>query len=166
MRPQLPGCRPLCKIEQNHTFLRFLGRLLPVSPPPIYNSQNLAMKFAQASLPLKKTLSDEMDSAPAAWRPRDGARLALHATCVEELRSGLRREYGAALLAVAAEGAGERFVSCRLPWKSITFEYCSYGAQARVAFPKIKQVRQQYCLRGAGQAELGGDEFPINRAET
>jgi AraC-like DNA-binding protein len=114
----------------------------------------------------QKTLSDEMDSAPAAWRPRDGARLALHATSVEELRSGLRREYGAELLDVAAEGAGERFVSCLLPWKSITFEYCFYGAQTRVAFPKIKQVRQQYCLRGAGQAVLGGDAFPINPAET
>jgi hypothetical protein len=32
-------------------------------------------------------------------------------------------------------------VSCLLPWKSITFEYCSYGAQTRIAFPKISQVR-------------------------
>jgi AraC-like DNA-binding protein len=107
-----------------------------------------------------------MDGAPAAWRPRDGARLALRATSVEELRTGLRREYGAELLDVAAEGTGERFVSCLLSWKSITFEYCSYGAQTRVAFPKIKQVRQPYCLSGAGRAVLGGDAFPINATET
>src|SRR4051794_28255276 len=98
------------------------------------------MKFAQAELPPQKTLSDEMNGVPVAWRPRDGARLALHATSVEELRTELRREYGAELLDVAAEGAGERFVSCLLPWNSITFEYCSYGGQTCVAFPKIKQV--------------------------
>ena len=107
-----------------------------------------------------------MDGAPAAWRPRDGARLALNATSVEELRTGLRREYGAELLDVAGEGTGERFGSCLLPWKSVTFEYCSYGAQTRVAFPKIKQVRQPYCLSGAGQALVGGDAFAINAAET
>jgi AraC-like DNA-binding protein len=107
-----------------------------------------------------------MDSAPAAWRPRDGARLALHAASVEELRTGLRCEYGAELLDIATEGAGERFVSCLLAWKSTTFEYCSYGAQARVAFPKIKQVRQQYCLSGAGQAVLDGEAFPVNTAQT
>ena len=107
-----------------------------------------------------------MDGAPAAWRPRHGARLSLHATSVEELRTGLRREYGAQLLDVAAEDTGERFVSCQLPWQDIIFEYCSYGAQTHVAFPKIKQVRQPYCLSGAGQAVLGGDAFPINPAET
>jgi AraC-like DNA-binding protein len=107
-----------------------------------------------------------MDGGPAAWRPRDGVRLALHATSVEELRSGLRRSYGAELLDVAAEGTGERFVSCLLPWKSVTFEYCSYGAETRVAFPKIKQIRQPYCLSGAGQALLGAGAFPINPAET
>jgi AraC-like DNA-binding protein len=85
---------------------------------------------------------------------------------VEELRSGLKHAYGAELLDVVAEGTGERFVSCLLPWKSVTFEYCSYGAQTRAAFPKIKQIRQPYCLNGAGQALLGADAFPINAAET
>jgi len=107
-----------------------------------------------------------MNSAPAAWRPRDGARLALYATGVQELRTGLKREYGAELLDSAIEGVGERFASCLLAWKNITFEYCSYGAQARVAFPKIAQIRQPYCLSGAGQAVLDGVALPINVAET
>jgi AraC-like DNA-binding protein len=57
-------------------------------------------------------------------------------------------------------------VSCLFAWKSATFEYCSYGAQARVAFPKVRQVRQQYCLSGAGQAVLDGEVFPVNAAQT
>jgi len=107
-----------------------------------------------------------MNSAPSAWRPRDGARPALYATGVEELRTGLKREYGAELLDCAIESAGERFLSCLLAWKNITFEYCSYGAQARVAFPSTKQVRQPYCLGGAGHAVLDAEVFPINAAET
>src|SRR5262245_3798190 len=119
------------------------------------------MKFARVDLPSKNRLSGEMNSAPAAWRPRDGARLALYATSVEELRTGLRREYGAELLDSAIEGAGERFASCLLAWNSITFECCSYGAQARVAFPKSKRVRQPYCLSGAGQAVLDRETFAV-----
>jgi len=107
-----------------------------------------------------------MNSASAAWRPRDGARLALYATGVEELRTGLKREYGAELLDSAIESAGERFVACLLAWKNITFEYCCYGAQARVAFPKVKQVRQPYCLSGAGHAVLDGETLPVNAAQT
>jgi len=107
-----------------------------------------------------------MNSAPAAWRPRTGARLALFATSAEELRTGLKLEYGAELLDSAIEGGGERFVSCLLAWKSITFEYCSYGARTRVSFPQNKQVRQPYCLSGDGRAVLRGEAFLVNTAET
>jgi AraC-like DNA-binding protein len=82
------------------------------------------------------------------------------------LHTGLRRDYGAELLDSAIEGVGETFVSCLLAWKNITFEYCCYGAQARVSFPKIKQVRQPYCLSGAGQAVLGREVFAVNAART
>jgi len=107
-----------------------------------------------------------MGSAQPVRRQRLGARLAFRTSDVDELRDGLFRGYGAELLDAKIEGPDQKFVSCHLAWKNITFVYCSCSAETRVRFPRITQVGQQYCLSGAGRAILDSQAFPVNAAET
>jgi AraC-like DNA-binding protein len=80
----------------------------------------------------------------------------------DAMRDAIIRVYGARRFDVrGGESAfAARANHCKL--QSVSISYCNYATPVALEFPGANYVRQQFCLRGAGETRFGTQSFAVN----